>query len=110
MFPFKGNYSQWLEAKMRRVEMEDRTLRSKERNLKKELEWILSTKKTKQTLNKVSLSRSLALCPTPCFDAVLLMMIRNAGETFEDRFSEGRRAGWRTKSGHHHHPTGTEAR
>ncbi len=53
MIPFKGNYTDWLQAKSNRIDQEGKSLRSKEKNLKRELEWIQASKRTKQTLNKV---------------------------------------------------------
>ncbi|MEZ5322494.1 MAG: ATP-binding cassette domain-containing protein [Microthrixaceae bacterium] len=44
-YPFEGNYSGWLEQKQRRLELEDKKNSARERNLKRELEWVRSSPK-----------------------------------------------------------------
>eukprot|EP01117_Protostelium_nocturnum_P019417 TRINITY_DN8421_c0_g1_i1.p1 TRINITY_DN8421_c0_g1~~TRINITY_DN8421_c0_g1_i1.p1 ORF type:complete len:690 (+),score=258.65 TRINITY_DN8421_c0_g1_i1:210-2072(+) len=50
--PFKGNYTQWLLHKERRITLENKENKSQKKALEKELEWIRSTPKARQTKNK----------------------------------------------------------
>ncbi|WP_353216905.1 energy-dependent translational throttle protein EttA [Sandarakinorhabdus sp.] len=50
--PFEGNYSDWLEAKQRRLGQEDREDASREKAIKQELEWIRASPKARQTKSK----------------------------------------------------------
>ncbi|GER05787.1 energy-dependent translational throttle protein EttA [Iodidimonas muriae] len=50
--PFEGNYSQWLEAKQKRLSQEERKEEAKEKALARELEWIRSSPKARQAKSK----------------------------------------------------------
>ncbi len=50
--PYKGNYSSWLEQKAKRLEVEKGQEESKQRALKRELEWIRSSPKARQAKSK----------------------------------------------------------
>jgi len=50
--PYKGNYSEWLEQKAKRLEVEKGQEDAKQRALKRELEWIRSSPKARQTKSK----------------------------------------------------------
>ncbi len=50
--PFEGNYSDWLEAKSKRMAQEDREDESREKAIKDELQWIRSSAKARQTKSK----------------------------------------------------------
>jgi len=50
--PFEGNYSDWLEAKQKRLSQEDREDASREKAIKQELEWIRASPKARQTKSK----------------------------------------------------------
>lgn len=50
--PFQGNYSQWLEAKAKRMEIEQRQESKRQKSLKEELEWIRSSPKARQAKSK----------------------------------------------------------
>jgi ATP-binding cassette ChvD family protein len=50
--PFEGNYSQWLEAKQKRLALEERKEEAKDKALAKELEWIRSSPKARQAKSK----------------------------------------------------------
>ncbi len=50
--PYKGNYSSWLEQKAKRLEAEEGAEKSKERALRRELEWIQSSPKARQAKSK----------------------------------------------------------
>ena len=55
-YPHEGNYSSWLEAKDKRNTQEGREADSKSKALKRELEWIRSNPKARQTKSKARLS------------------------------------------------------
>jgi len=55
-YPHEGNYSSWLEAKDKRNMQEGREADSKSKALKRELEWIRSNPKARQTKSKARLS------------------------------------------------------
>lgn len=50
--PYEGNYSGWLELKAKRLSQEAREEKSKQRALEKELEWIRSSPKARQSKSK----------------------------------------------------------
>lgn len=56
--PFKGNYSEWLEAKQRRLELESKQDASRNKVLEKELEWIRQAPKGRMAKSKVSKDKS----------------------------------------------------
>ncbi len=47
-FPFKGNYSSWLEQKHKRLQVEEKQETSRQKTLARELEWIRQTPKARQ--------------------------------------------------------------
>lgn len=55
-FPHEGNYSSWLAAKAKRMDQEGRESDSKTKALKRELEWIRSNPKARQTKSKARIS------------------------------------------------------
>ncbi|GGE19624.1 energy-dependent translational throttle protein EttA [Polymorphobacter glacialis] len=50
--PFEGNYSDWLEAKAKRMDQEDREDKSRQKAITDELQWIRSSAKARQTKSK----------------------------------------------------------
>lgn len=50
--PFEGNYSQWLTAKSKRMDMENRVEVSRKKAIDKELEWINASPKARQAKSK----------------------------------------------------------
>jgi len=50
--PYKGNYSDWLDQKSKRLEAEKGTEESRARALKRELEWIRSSPRARQAKSK----------------------------------------------------------
>ncbi|MGP1587494.1 MAG: energy-dependent translational throttle protein EttA [Treponemataceae bacterium] len=56
-FPFKGNYSGWLEQKQRRLELEEKSESDRQRALKQELEWIHTSAKGRQAKHKEHISK-----------------------------------------------------
>ena len=55
--PFEGNYSSWLEQKQSRLAVEEKRESKRQRNLKKELEWVRMSPKAQATKNKARLAR-----------------------------------------------------
>jgi len=54
-YPFKGNYSAWLEQKRARLEQEEKQESSRQRKLKSELDWVRSAPKARQAKGKARL-------------------------------------------------------
>ncbi len=54
-FPFKGNYSAWLEAKEKRLELEEKQDSSRRRKLAQELEWVRQSPRARQAKSKARL-------------------------------------------------------
>jgi ATP-binding cassette ChvD family protein len=50
--PFEGNYSQWLEAKAKRLDQEDREEAGRQKAIREELDWIRQSPKARQTKSK----------------------------------------------------------
>lgn len=50
--PFEGNYSAWLEAKAKRMAVEQRQQKARDRMLSRELEWIRMSPKARQAKSK----------------------------------------------------------
>ena len=55
--PYEGNYSDWLEAKEKRLEQEQKSEASRERAVKAELEWVRSNPKGRRAKSKARLQR-----------------------------------------------------
>ncbi|OHV10608.1 energy-dependent translational throttle protein EttA [Kushneria phosphatilytica] len=55
--PFEGNYSNWLEAKEKRLEQEAKQEASRKKAIKQELEWVKQNPKGRQAKNKARLDR-----------------------------------------------------
>jgi sulfate-transporting ATPase len=54
--PFKGNYSQWLEAKEQRLGQEEKKESARKRKIASELEWVRSSPKARQAKSKARIS------------------------------------------------------
>ncbi|MCO8121185.1 energy-dependent translational throttle protein EttA [Stieleria sp. TO1_6] len=50
--PFEGNYTAWLEARQKRMQIEQRKQKARERTLSQELEWIRMSPKARQAKSK----------------------------------------------------------
>ena len=50
--PFEGNYTAWLEARQKRMEVEQRQQKARQRTLARELEWIRMSPKARQAKSK----------------------------------------------------------
>jgi energy-dependent translational throttle protein EttA len=55
--PFEGNYSAWLDAKAKRLEMAERQDKARQRVLAAELEWVRTNPKGRRTKSKARLGR-----------------------------------------------------
>ena len=55
--PFEGNYSAWLEQKQKRLAHEEKQESARQRELKRELEWVRSSQKARQAKGKARLNR-----------------------------------------------------
>lgn len=55
--PWKGNYSEWLDQKEKRLEQEQKSEDARAKAMKKELEWIRQNPKGRQAKSKARLSR-----------------------------------------------------
>lgn len=54
-FPFKGNYSEWLDQKRARLEVEEKQGSARQRKLKAELEWVRAAPRARQAKSKARL-------------------------------------------------------
>jgi energy-dependent translational throttle protein EttA len=55
--PWKGNYSNWLDQKEQRLELEQKTEDARMKSMKKELEWVRQNPKGRQAKSKARLAR-----------------------------------------------------
>ena len=60
--PYKGNYSQWLEQKERRLELEQKAEDARRKAMKEELKWVRANAKGRQAKSKARLQRFEELC------------------------------------------------
>jgi sulfate-transporting ATPase len=54
-YPFKGNYTAWLEQKQARLAVEEKQESARQRKLKQELEWVRASPKARQAKSKARL-------------------------------------------------------
>lgn len=83
-YPYEGNYSHWLEAKEKRLEMEDKSEASHVKSMKDELEWVRSNAKGRQSKSKARLAR---------FDELSSQEFQRRNETNEIYIPPGNRLG-----------------
>ncbi len=55
--PYEGNYTTWLEAKEKRLEIEAKQEAAREKTIKSELEWVRSNPKGRQAKSKARIAR-----------------------------------------------------
>ncbi len=55
-YPFKGNYSGWLEQKSARLAIEEKQESARQRKLKQELEWVRASPRARQAKSKARLT------------------------------------------------------
>ena len=60
-YPFEGNYTAWLEAKQKRLELEEKKESSRQRKIKQELEWVKQSQRARQAKSKARLQAYDAL-------------------------------------------------
>jgi ATP-binding cassette ChvD family protein len=82
--PFEGNYSAWLEAKERRLEMEASKEKARQRAIHSELEWVRSNPKARQAKSKARLQR---------FEELMSKETQSRNETAELYIPPGERLG-----------------
>jgi ATP-binding cassette ChvD family protein len=56
-YPYEGNYSDWLEQKVKRLDQEARDDRTKQKTLERELEWMRQGAKARQAKSKARIQR-----------------------------------------------------
>ncbi|WP_296326302.1 energy-dependent translational throttle protein EttA [Treponema sp. UBA3813] len=56
-YPFKGNYSEWLEAKEKRLALEEKQASTRRREMQEELEWIHAGAKGRQAKHKEHITK-----------------------------------------------------
>ncbi|MEZ4247383.1 MAG: energy-dependent translational throttle protein EttA [Polyangiales bacterium] len=83
-FPFKGNYSEWLENKQKRLELEEKQESSRQRKIKEELEWVRASPKARQAKSKARIE---------AFDRLVADRGRAARDPNEVRIPPGPRLG-----------------
>ena len=54
-YPFKGNYSEWLDNKEKRLEKEEKADSSRRKKIQRELEWVRASPKARQAKSKARL-------------------------------------------------------
>jgi ATP-binding cassette ChvD family protein len=59
--PYEGNYSSWLEQKQKRMALEEKTEKARQRTIAAELEWVRQNPKGRQTKQKARLQNFEAL-------------------------------------------------
>ena len=60
-YPFKGNYTEWLEAKQNRLALEEKQASVRQREMQEELEWIHAGAKGRQAKHKEHITKYEAL-------------------------------------------------
>ena len=55
--PFKGNYTEWLEKKSKRLAAQEKAESKRQKHMKEELEWIHASPKARQTKNKARIKQ-----------------------------------------------------
>jgi len=83
-YPYEGNYTNWLEQKEKRLEMEQKAEASHVKAMKDELEWVRSNAKGRQSKSKARLAR---------FDELSSQEFQKRSETNEIYIPPGDRLG-----------------
>lgn len=82
--PYEGNYSTWLEAKEKRLQVEQRQEAARQKTIKAELEWVRTQPKARQAKNRARLAR---------FDELNSQEFQTRNETQEIYIPPGPRLG-----------------
>ena len=90
--PYEGNYSAWLEAKEKRLELEASKEKARQRAIHSELEWVRSNPKARQAKSKARLQR---------FEELMSKETQARNETAELYIPPGERLGDKVIDVHH---------
>ena len=82
--PFHGNYSQWLEAKDKRLAQEEKKDSARKRKIARELEWVRASPKARQAKSKARIS---------AFDSLVAEAAKARRDANEIRIPPGPRLG-----------------
>ncbi|PIE43887.1 MAG: energy-dependent translational throttle protein EttA [Gammaproteobacteria bacterium] len=82
--PFEGNYSHWLEAKEKRLSIEEKQEDARQKTIQSELEWVRSNAKGRHAKSKARLAR---------FDELNSQDFQKRNETLEIYIPPGERLG-----------------
>lgn len=82
--PFEGNYTAWLEARQKRMGIEQRQQKAREKTLAKELEWIRMSPKARQAKSKARIS---------AYDKMLAEQEKSQLDELEIQIPSGRHLG-----------------
>ncbi|HEY6560595.1 MAG TPA: energy-dependent translational throttle protein EttA [Polyangiaceae bacterium] len=83
-YPFKGNYSGWLEQKSARLAVEEKQESSRQRKLKQELEWVRASPRARQAKSKARLA---------AYDELVTRAAKGSGDPTEISIPPGPRLG-----------------
>jgi sulfate-transporting ATPase len=83
-FPFQGNYSEWLDAKQKRLAQEEKSDQAKQKKIARELEWVRSSPKARQAKSKARIT---------AFDQLVAERGRTQRDPNEIRIPPGPRLG-----------------
>src|SRR5947207_1933841 len=83
-YPFKGNYTSWLEQKQKRLAQEEKAESSRQRKLKQELEWVQASPRARQAKSKARLA---------AYDALVAQSEKGAQDPTEISLPPGPRLG-----------------
>jgi energy-dependent translational throttle protein EttA len=83
-YPFKGNYSGWLEQKSARLAQEEKSESARQRKLKQELEWVRASPRARQAKSKARLA---------AYDALVAQSEKGAQDATEISLPPGPRLG-----------------
>ncbi|MGV3485634.1 MAG: energy-dependent translational throttle protein EttA [Planctomycetaceae bacterium] len=92
--PFEGNYSAWLEAKDKRLKLEQRTQKARERMLSRELEWIRMSPKARQAKSKARIK---------AYEEMSAQQFNEQPDELEIQIPPGKHLGTLVIEGHHIH-------
>lgn len=82
--PFQGNYSEWLDAKQKRLASEEKNESARQRKIRQELEWVRASPKARQAKSKARIT---------AFDSLVREAQNNKRDANEVRIPPGPRLG-----------------
>ena len=83
-YPFKGNYSSWLEQKQARLLLEEKQESARQRKIKQELEWVRASPRARQAKSKARLA---------AYEELVLKSNKGAADPHEISIPPGPRLG-----------------